>query len=161
MANRHWTVIILWLLIFSLLELFPFSAALSWINNIHFVLVYVLVCAYFVQDWRSFAVALAGGIIFDAVAPVPCHTLLFVLLVFAMRLLRRMFYTQDSAMHKISCFIPLALAEIYLFYLLNGSPTNVFTIAAYLAVRSAADFLVFIVFLIIFRERGRMIMYKM
>lgn len=161
MADRNWTVIFLWLLFFVFLELFHYSSFLHYANGVHFVMAYVLVCAYYIGDWRAFAVALAGGVIFDALSPAPCHTPLFIVLVIAMRLLRRMFYTPDSALHKISCVIPVAAAEICLFYALSGAPLDAASAAAHIALWAAVDFLFFLLLLTLFRKRDRVVLYTM
>ncbi|MFA6448235.1 MAG: hypothetical protein WCX65_02105 [bacterium] len=160
--SGRWHYTVLWLLLFVWLNMYPFRGFLFPLSGLQFVLCFALMATFHFEEAAAAAMAVAAGALLDAITGGFIHTLAFAAVFFAAKLLKSMFYRPGSAFHALA-YAPLVLIANAALYVgtagpgfsLSGAP------AVYLLEWSGINFALFLAMVLLFKPRGRAVMYKM
>ena len=160
--NGRWYYPVLWLLLFVWLNMYPFRGFLFPLGGLEFALCFVLMATFHYEEPPAAALAVGAGALLDAITGSYIHTPAFASFFFAAKLLKSMFYRPGSAFHALA-YAPLVLvANLVLYAGTAGVGFSAFNApAVFLLEWSGINFALFLAMLLLFKPRGRAVMYKM
>jgi hypothetical protein len=160
--SGHWYYPVLWLLLFVWLNMYPFRGELFPLGGLEFVLCFALMATFHYEEAPAAALAVCAGALLDAITGSFIHIVTFTAVFFAAKLLKSTFYRPGSAFHVLA-YAPLLLAANLLLY--EGTAGGIIPIdripALFILEWSGVNFALFLTMVVIFRPRGRAVMYKM